>query len=155
MFFKFQVSFLKCTIIQLKGGRLQGRASLNLTSERLEPHEESFFLILNLMSRKALLSGKRMTIFLWSISSYLPLEFVFISIINPLTIKSWPGICVYIYIDIYMCVSIYLYIYTHTHTYLLACSGFKNNSSEINTYFLKHISTYIWGHYWSLKKAKP
>ena len=93
MFFKLQVSFLKCTIIQLKGGRLQGRASLNLTSERLEPHEESFLLILNLMSWKASLSRKSITIFLWSISSYLPQEFVFISIINPLTIKSWPGIC--------------------------------------------------------------
>lgn len=120
MFFKFQVSFLKCTIIQLKRGRLQGRASLNLTSERLEPHEESFFLILNLMSRKALLSGKRITIFIWSISSYLPLEFVFISIINPLTIKSWPGICVYIYIYryIHMCIYLSLYIYIHTHIHL-------------------------------------
>ena len=48
-----------------------------------------------------------------------------------------------------MCV----YIYIHTHTYSLACSGFQNNSSEINIYFLKDTSTYIWGHCWSLKKA--
>ena len=46
-----------------------------------------------------------------------------------------------------------VYIYTHTHTYSLACSGFQNNSSEINTNFLKVTSTYIWGHCWSLKKA--
>ena len=46
-----------------------------------------------------------------------------------------------------------VYIDTHTHTHSLACSGFQNNSSEINTNFLKVTSTYIWGHCWSLKKA--
>ena len=46
-----------------------------------------------------------------------------------------------------------VYIHTHTHTHSLACSGFQNNSSEINTNFLKVTSTYIWGHCWSLKKA--